>query len=342
MPDLQESRGRKARNSRKERRANDPAAQERRSWWEDGWIPHEVYERSSWRRDDSGEWRWGDWNPPPAPAVQEGSNRWRKMKELEKKLDKNMQELHDMSESLRSQAQRAVQEQAQVAQQRQQYQDHQPMASPWAASPWGGSTWVASPWVAVQMVPVWSQAASSSTSSWQPAPQQQQGYMKEAMQQQVQQHQVKQEPQEDLAATPACDQRERDRHQRKQRRRSRSPAPANDALRILHAHQEHVKELRLKLAWRQWQLRCMDHGEQIEEVFVEFLREKGLDDEGVAKALELRREARLRATSAPPCVGRRRHKHSSDRKAKTSKKDVKDESTSPRPTRRTATKSRAK
>ena len=60
--DLQESRGRRARESRKARRNADPGVQERRGWHEQGWVAdHE-----------------------PMPEMTPGSQRWRKLKELER------------------------------------------------------------------------------------------------------------------------------------------------------------------------------------------------------------------------------------------------------------------
>ena len=60
--DFQESRGRRARENRKARRAADAGVQERQGWHEQGWVA----------------------NHEPMPEMTPGSQRWRRLKELEK------------------------------------------------------------------------------------------------------------------------------------------------------------------------------------------------------------------------------------------------------------------
>ena len=60
--DFQESRGRRAREGRKARRAADAGVQERHGWHEQGWVA----------------------NHEPMPEMTPGSQRWRQLKELEK------------------------------------------------------------------------------------------------------------------------------------------------------------------------------------------------------------------------------------------------------------------
>ena len=60
--DFQESRGRRARENRKARRAADAGVQERQGWHEQGWVA----------------------NHEPMPEMTPGTQRWRKLKELER------------------------------------------------------------------------------------------------------------------------------------------------------------------------------------------------------------------------------------------------------------------
>ena len=62
---LQESRGRRAREGRKARRSADAGVQERRGWHEQGWVA----------------------NNEPMPEMTPGSQRWRKLKELERTVN---------------------------------------------------------------------------------------------------------------------------------------------------------------------------------------------------------------------------------------------------------------
>ena len=90
--DWQESRGRPSREARNARRAQDREVQERAHWRQWGWVPGDEWARSYWK-EVGGEWVWGDHDAPPPPQVQEGSHRWRRMKEMERKLSIDQQNI---------------------------------------------------------------------------------------------------------------------------------------------------------------------------------------------------------------------------------------------------------
>jgi hypothetical protein len=90
--DLQESRGRRAREGRKARRAADAGVQERRGWHEQGWVA----------------------NHEPMPEMTPGSQRWRRLKELERTVNFKDRETAARTEACNIAA-------AQLAQQQQQH-----------------------------------------------------------------------------------------------------------------------------------------------------------------------------------------------------------------------------
>ena len=82
--DLQESRGRSSRHSLINKRSADPEIQERRSWWEHGWIPASEWKRC-WLLDDAtGEWIWI--GCPKPKQTTPGSQRWSEQKKLDKRV----------------------------------------------------------------------------------------------------------------------------------------------------------------------------------------------------------------------------------------------------------------
>ena len=90
--DLQESRGRRAREGRKARRGADAGVQERRGWREQGWVA----------------------NHEPMPEMTPGSQRWRRLKELERTVNFKDRETAARTEACNIAA-------AQLAEQHQQH-----------------------------------------------------------------------------------------------------------------------------------------------------------------------------------------------------------------------------
>jgi len=90
--DLQESRGRRAREGRKARRGADAGVQERRGWHEQGWVA----------------------NHEPMPEMTPGSQRWRRLKELERTVNFKDREIAARAEACNTAA-------AQLAAEHQQH-----------------------------------------------------------------------------------------------------------------------------------------------------------------------------------------------------------------------------
>lgn len=99
--DFQESRGRRSRNNHKQHRLNDPSIQERRRWWKSGWVDEKEWQNGWWEESSDGQWHWCT-KPAPPKQVEEGSQRWRAIKETELRLRAQEARLLNQMASLES------------------------------------------------------------------------------------------------------------------------------------------------------------------------------------------------------------------------------------------------